>query len=89
MNWSVCVSGLLGAAPTLPLLANPALSAALLQMLLQNQAKAQQVTLSHQAAVTLPPVLPGVTLSLALLSVPQTLASLVGESSSLGSGAAP
>lgn len=39
------VAGLLGAAPTLPLLANPALSAALLQMLLQNQAKAQQVTL--------------------------------------------
>ncbi|XP_051243810.1 ribonucleoprotein PTB-binding 1 isoform X4 [Dicentrarchus labrax] len=34
--------GLLGAAPTMPLLANPALSAALLQMLLQNQAKAQQ-----------------------------------------------
>ncbi|XP_031168672.1 ribonucleoprotein PTB-binding 1 isoform X2 [Sander lucioperca] len=34
--------GLLGAAPTMPLLANPALSAALLQLLLQNQAKAQQ-----------------------------------------------
>ncbi|XP_070837641.1 ribonucleoprotein PTB-binding 1 isoform X2 [Chaetodon trifascialis] len=34
--------GLLGAAPTMPLLANPALSAAILQMLLQNQAKAQQ-----------------------------------------------
>ncbi|XP_071389538.1 ribonucleoprotein PTB-binding 1 isoform X3 [Centroberyx affinis] len=34
--------GLLGAAPTLPLLANPALSAALLQLLLQNQAQAQQ-----------------------------------------------
>ncbi|KAK2893681.1 ribonucleoprotein PTB-binding 1 isoform X3 [Channa argus] len=34
--------GLLGAAPILPLLANPALSAALLQVLLQNQAKAQQ-----------------------------------------------
>ncbi|XP_045888476.1 ribonucleoprotein PTB-binding 1 isoform X4 [Micropterus dolomieu] len=34
--------GLLGAAPTMPLLGNPALSAALLQMLLQNQAKAQQ-----------------------------------------------
>ncbi|XP_068584179.1 ribonucleoprotein PTB-binding 1 isoform X5 [Cebidichthys violaceus] len=31
--------GLLGAAPTMPLLANPALSAALLQLLLQNQAK--------------------------------------------------
>ncbi|KAE8283344.1 Ribonucleoprotein PTB-binding 1 Protein raver-1 [Larimichthys crocea] len=34
--------GLLGAAPTMPLLANPAVSAALLQILLQNQAKAQQ-----------------------------------------------
>uniref|UniRef100_A0A3P8STE4 Ribonucleoprotein PTB-binding 1 n=1 Tax=Amphiprion percula TaxID=161767 RepID=A0A3P8STE4_AMPPE len=34
--------GILGAAPTMPLLANPALSAALLQLLLQNQAKAQQ-----------------------------------------------
>nr|XP_043907661.1 ribonucleoprotein PTB-binding 1 isoform X3 [Solea senegalensis] len=34
--------GLLGAAPAMPLLANPALSAALLQLLLQNQAKAQQ-----------------------------------------------
>lgn len=38
-------AGLLGAAPTMPLLANPALSAALLQLLLQNQAKAQQVLL--------------------------------------------
>lgn len=34
--------GILGAAPTVPLLTNPALSAALLQLLLQNQAKAQQ-----------------------------------------------
>ncbi|KAF7225613.1 ribonucleoprotein PTB-binding 1 isoform X1 [Nothobranchius furzeri] len=34
--------GLLGAAPAMPLLTNPALSAALLQLLLQNQAKAQQ-----------------------------------------------
>ncbi|XP_028312020.1 ribonucleoprotein PTB-binding 1 isoform X5 [Gouania willdenowi] len=34
--------GLLGAAPPMPLLANPAISAALLQLLLQNQAKAQQ-----------------------------------------------
>lgn len=32
----VCV-GLLGAAPVMPLLANPALSAALVQLLLQNQ----------------------------------------------------
>uniref|UniRef100_A0A674AQV1 Ribonucleoprotein, PTB-binding 1 n=1 Tax=Salmo trutta TaxID=8032 RepID=A0A674AQV1_SALTR len=32
--------GLLGAAPTMPLLANPSLSAALLQLLLQNQAQA-------------------------------------------------
>ncbi|XP_055008939.1 ribonucleoprotein PTB-binding 1 isoform X1 [Boleophthalmus pectinirostris] len=34
--------GILGAAPTMPLLTNPALSVALLQLLLQNQAKAQQ-----------------------------------------------
>ncbi|XP_056262759.1 ribonucleoprotein PTB-binding 1 isoform X2 [Pseudoliparis swirei] len=34
--------GLLGAAPPMPLLANPALSAVLLQLLLQSQAKAQQ-----------------------------------------------
>ncbi|XP_054892152.1 ribonucleoprotein PTB-binding 1 isoform X1 [Poeciliopsis prolifica] len=34
--------GLLGAAPAIPLLPNPALSAVLLQLLLQNQAKAQQ-----------------------------------------------
>ncbi|XP_045066728.1 ribonucleoprotein PTB-binding 1-like isoform X1 [Coregonus clupeaformis] len=34
--------GLLGASPTMPLLANPALSAALLQLLLQNQAQVQQ-----------------------------------------------
>ncbi|XP_057672950.1 ribonucleoprotein PTB-binding 1 [Corythoichthys intestinalis] len=34
--------GLLGAAPAMPLLANPALPAVLLQLLLQNQAKAQQ-----------------------------------------------
>ncbi|KAM9746004.1 ribonucleoprotein PTB-binding 1 isoform 2-T2 [Menidia menidia] len=34
--------GLLGAAPAMPLLGNPALSAALLQLLLQNQAKVQQ-----------------------------------------------
>uniref|UniRef100_A0A8C7I056 Ribonucleoprotein, PTB-binding 1 n=1 Tax=Oncorhynchus kisutch TaxID=8019 RepID=A0A8C7I056_ONCKI len=37
--------GLLGAAPTMPLLANPALSAALLQLLLQNQAQVQQQAL--------------------------------------------
>ncbi|XP_028842871.1 ribonucleoprotein PTB-binding 1 [Denticeps clupeoides] len=35
-------AGLLGAAPAVPLLANPALSAALLQLLLQNQAQVQQ-----------------------------------------------
>ncbi|XP_077352551.1 non-receptor tyrosine-protein kinase TYK2-like isoform X3 [Festucalex cinctus] len=34
--------GILGAAPAMPLLANPALPAMLLQLLLQNQAKAQQ-----------------------------------------------
>lgn len=44
LMFSLCV-GLLGAAPTMPLLANPAVSAALLQILLQNQAKAQQVLL--------------------------------------------
>lgn len=38
-------AGLLGAAPTMPLLANLPLSAALLQLLIQNQAKAQQVLL--------------------------------------------
>ncbi|XP_031431454.1 ribonucleoprotein PTB-binding 1 isoform X2 [Clupea harengus] len=37
--------GLLGAAPTMPLLTNPALSAALLQLLLQNQAQVQQAGL--------------------------------------------
>ncbi|KAL0992889.1 hypothetical protein UPYG_G00100600 [Umbra pygmaea] len=37
--------GLLGAPPTMPLLANPALSAALLQLLLQNQAQVQQAGL--------------------------------------------
>ncbi|KAG7460307.1 hypothetical protein MATL_G00220170 [Megalops atlanticus] len=37
--------GLLGAAPTLPLLANPALSAALLQLLLHNQVHMQQNSL--------------------------------------------
>ncbi|XP_041942437.1 ribonucleoprotein PTB-binding 1 isoform X3 [Alosa sapidissima] len=37
--------GLLGAAPTMPLLGNPALSAALLQLLLQNQAQVQQAGL--------------------------------------------
>ncbi|KAM3864303.1 ribonucleoprotein PTB-binding 1 [Diretmus argenteus] len=39
--------GLLGAAPTLPLLANPALSAALLQLLLQNQAQQQAFLGNH------------------------------------------
>ncbi|KAJ1172495.1 hypothetical protein NDU88_004341 [Pleurodeles waltl] len=34
--------GLLGAAPTVPMLTNPALSATLLQLLLQNQAQVQQ-----------------------------------------------
>ncbi|KAL6102629.1 raver1 [Pungitius sinensis] len=43
--------GLLGAAPTMPLLANPALSAALLQLLLQNQAKAQQAGLIVENAL--------------------------------------
>ncbi|KAM8844997.1 ribonucleoprotein PTB-binding 1 isoform 2-T2 [Spinachia spinachia] len=43
--------GLLGAAPSMPLLANPALSAALLQLLLQNQAKAQQAGLMVENAL--------------------------------------
>lgn len=38
VNWCVYVrAGLLGAAPAMPLLTNPALSTALLQLLLQNQ----------------------------------------------------
>ena len=49
-------AGLLGAAPTMPLLANPALSAALLQLLLQNQAKAQQVLLLSPRRASLLPV---------------------------------
>ncbi|XP_075894742.1 ribonucleoprotein PTB-binding 1 isoform X1 [Nelusetta ayraudi] len=52
--------GLLGAAPTLPLLANPALSAALLQMLLQNQAKAQQAGLIGENPLAALPVQQGV-----------------------------
>lgn len=45
LNLCLC-AGLLGAAPAIPpLLANPVLTAALLQLLLQNQAKAQQVPL--------------------------------------------
>ena len=47
--------GLLGAAPTMPLLANPALSAALLQLLLQNQAQVQQVTVTPILLVCVPP----------------------------------
>ncbi|XP_047184034.1 ribonucleoprotein PTB-binding 1 isoform X2 [Scophthalmus maximus] len=52
--------GLLGAAPTMPLLANPALSAALLQMLLQNQAKAQQAGLIGENHLAALPVQQGV-----------------------------
>ncbi|XP_051243812.1 ribonucleoprotein PTB-binding 1 isoform X6 [Dicentrarchus labrax] len=52
--------GLLGAAPTMPLLANPALSAALLQMLLQNQAKAQQAGLIGENPLAALPVQQGV-----------------------------
>ncbi|KAM3598058.1 uncharacterized protein V6R79_012908 [Siganus canaliculatus] len=52
--------GLLGAAPTVPLLANPALSAALLQMLLQNQAKAQQAGLIGENPLAALPVQQGV-----------------------------
>ncbi|XP_029364594.1 ribonucleoprotein PTB-binding 1 isoform X2 [Echeneis naucrates] len=52
--------GLLGAAPTMPLLANPALSAALLQLLLQNQAKAQQAGLIGENPLAALPVQQGV-----------------------------
>ncbi|XP_059204175.1 ribonucleoprotein PTB-binding 1 isoform X2 [Centropristis striata] len=52
--------GLLGAAPTMPLLANPALSAALLQLLLQNQAKAQQAGLIGENPLANLPVQQGV-----------------------------
>uniref|UniRef100_A0A667XV34 Ribonucleoprotein PTB-binding 1 n=1 Tax=Myripristis murdjan TaxID=586833 RepID=A0A667XV34_9TELE len=45
--------GLLGAAPTIPLLANPALSAALLQLLLQNQAQAGLIGENPLAALPL------------------------------------
>ena len=55
LMFSLC-AGLLGAAPTMPLLANPALSAALLQMLLQNQAKAQQVLLPPLCLLAAQPV---------------------------------
>ncbi|XP_068194064.1 ribonucleoprotein PTB-binding 1 isoform X2 [Antennarius striatus] len=51
--------GLLGAAPTIPLLGNPALSAALLQMLLQNQAKAQQAGLIGENPLAALPVQQG------------------------------
>ncbi|XP_029015658.1 ribonucleoprotein PTB-binding 1 isoform X2 [Betta splendens] len=52
--------GLLGAAPTMPLLANPALSAALLQLLIQNQAKAQQAGLTGENPLAALPVQQGV-----------------------------
>ncbi|XP_028267858.1 ribonucleoprotein PTB-binding 1 isoform X2 [Parambassis ranga] len=52
--------GLLGAAPAMPLLANPALSAALLQLLLQNQAKAQQAGLIGENPLAALPVQQGV-----------------------------
>lgn len=98
LDFYLC-AGLLGAAPAMPLLTNPALSAALLQVLLQNQAKAQQVPTPFRP---LPSTcfLPAVTSSwffffyssstcflAALCSVPP-LASFSGESASLGSGAA-
>ncbi|XP_035253896.1 ribonucleoprotein PTB-binding 1 [Anguilla anguilla] len=52
--------GLLGAAPALPLLANPALSAALLQLLLQNQAQMQQAGLLGETQLTGLPLQQGV-----------------------------
>uniref|UniRef100_H2TE45 Ribonucleoprotein PTB-binding 1 n=1 Tax=Takifugu rubripes TaxID=31033 RepID=H2TE45_TAKRU len=51
--------GLLGAAPAIPLLANPALSAALLQILLQNQAKVQQAGLIGENPLAALPVQQG------------------------------
>uniref|UniRef100_A0A3P9NKK3 Ribonucleoprotein PTB-binding 1 n=1 Tax=Poecilia reticulata TaxID=8081 RepID=A0A3P9NKK3_POERE len=52
--------GLLGVAPTIPLLPNPALSAALLQLLLQNQAKVQQAGLIGDNPLAALPVQQGV-----------------------------
>ncbi|KAM4716635.1 ribonucleoprotein PTB-binding 1 isoform 4-T4 [Anableps anableps] len=52
--------GLLGAAPAIPLFPNPALSAALLQLLLQNQAKAQQAGLIGDNPLAALPVQQGV-----------------------------
>lgn len=86
----------------MPLLANPALSAALLQLLLQNQAKAQQVPpplrrLSDTFLSAAQPVLIHPPPSLTRTFFPPTrsllypslpLASLSGKSSSVGSGAA-
>ncbi|XP_066531671.1 ribonucleoprotein PTB-binding 1 isoform X2 [Hoplias malabaricus] len=46
--------GLLGAAPTMPLLANPALSAALVQLLLQNQVQQQAGLLGENPLAALP-----------------------------------
>ncbi|XP_034045558.1 ribonucleoprotein PTB-binding 1 isoform X2 [Thalassophryne amazonica] len=48
--------GLLGAAPTMPLLTNPALSATLLQLLLQNQQQAQQAGLIRENPLAALPV---------------------------------
>ncbi|KAM9393924.1 ribonucleoprotein PTB-binding 1 [Pholidichthys leucotaenia] len=63
--------GLLGAAPTMPpLLANPALTAALLQVLLQNQAKAQQPGLIGENPLAALPVQQGVHLLGDLPQVP-------------------
>ncbi|CDQ73621.1 unnamed protein product [Oncorhynchus mykiss] len=63
--------GLLGAAPTMPLLANPALSAALLQLLLQNQAQVQQAGLMGDNLLAAMPLQQGVHL---LGDLPQGLA---------------
>ncbi|XP_061701270.1 ribonucleoprotein PTB-binding 1 [Syngnathoides biaculeatus] len=52
--------GLLGAAPAMPLLANPALPAMLLQLLLQNQAKAQQAGLVAENPLAPLPVQQGI-----------------------------
>ncbi|KAJ8389094.1 hypothetical protein AAFF_G00123000 [Aldrovandia affinis] len=60
--------GLLGAAPALPLLANPALSAALLQLLLQNQAQMQQAGLLGDTPLPALPLQQGVAM---LADLPQ------------------
>lgn len=49
----VFFSGILGAPPSVPLLTNPALSTALLQLALQNQTQAQQVVVMDRICFSL------------------------------------